>query len=572
VIWWLLQPVRAQAERAAIGDLAGRVPWLANVIWRIGDELKLVAEFDLLVGDSIIPLTLLYPDYFPDGAPSVLPRNGIRLSSHQYGAAGELCLEYRPDNWSPDITGAMMVESAHRLLSTEIETAEPAPSAHRTSPAQQMRGESFRFVLTQDAMDGLAGVGAGDAVEAEAEEHVFAGCFVAQLTRIGTAGASNWIEPDRRGGIVGLIQAWIVRLPAGTAGPVGGVHELLTFLEAHAFRTVATEMRSGGPGKFTILIDQGIVRPMLVYGAAEALRLVEYKTAVAEPSKPRLDPEYAPLSACKVAIVGCGSVGSKVAMHLVRAGVRKFVLVDGDVLASGNLVRNELDWRAVGLHKSSALAARLKEIRAGCDVTTYCIVMGGQESGAIIAGAMRSIEDCDVIIEATADARAFNLCAAISRRSRKPMCWGQVFGGGIGGIVVRLRPGMDPTPLTARQRIEAWYASLGVPWPDDGSSNAYAITENGLPLIADDAEVSVIAAHLARMAVDLAARPGASVFPYSAYVVGMRDSWIFSAPFDTRPIDLGGSDTWGEVPESGADDARQQLIADLLPKSTDDET
>ena len=35
------------------------------------------------------------------------------------------------------------------------------------------------------------------------------------------------------------------------------------------------------------------------------------------------------------------------------------MLVDGDVVLPGNLVRNELDWRAVGLNKPDALAARL---------------------------------------------------------------------------------------------------------------------------------------------------------------------------------------------------------------------
>src|SRR3546814_9472654 len=110
------------------------------------------------------------------------------------------------------------------------------------------------------------------------------------------------------------------------------------------------------------------------------------------------------------------------------------------------------------MHKSQALAARLKEIRADCDVISRTTVMGGQESGDTLSSTMRLIEKCDLIIDATADASVFNLCAAIARRAKKPMCWAQVFGGGAGAVVVRLRPEIDPTPLPARQRLEGYYA------------------------------------------------------------------------------------------------------------------
>lgn len=151
------------------------------------------------------------------------------------------------------------------------------------------------------------------------------------------------------------------------------------------------------------------------------------------------------------------------------------------------------------------------------------------------------------------------------------MCWAQVFGGGAGGIVVRLRPKVDPTPLTARQRIEGWYAEQGVDWPDDGSSLPYTETSGaGVPLIADDADVSVIASHLSRLAIDLLARPGATIFPYSAYLIGLAERWIFTAPFDVRPIDLGESDAWSVEPEPGDADALKQLLAELLPGKIDE--
>jgi molybdopterin/thiamine biosynthesis adenylyltransferase len=569
LIWWIAQAVRAQAERAGIGELAERASWLSNISWRLAPDLQLAADFDLKIGEKHIPLTLLYPAFFPDGAPSIISRDGVRLSGHQYGAKGELCLEHRPDNWSSDVTGAMMIESAYRLLSIESDTGEPAPSAHRTTAAQDLRGAILRFLLTREASAALATINHGQAVEAEVVEHSFAGCCATQLSRIGPATSPSWTEPNPRGGGGRSYRGWALQL-AGEPDSKGGLDELVSLLESHAFHDVAKELRETSEWKFLILVDGEIIRSVCIWGSPGAMQTVGYSVMQVEEPRPRVDPEYALLEGRKVAVVGCGSVGSKVAVHLARSGCRKFVLVDGDIFESGNLVRNELDWRAVGLHKAPALAARLKEIRAGCEVTIHTTLLGGQEPGSSLASAMGSIESCDLIIEATADATVFNLCASISRRSRKPMCWAQVFGGGVGGFVARVRPDLDPTPLAARRLLDAYYASQDVPLPEAGPVGPYEASGDGPPLIADDADVSVVAAHLARMAVDLAARPEATIFPCSAYVIGLRQGWIFSAPFDTHPVDLGDSDEWGTKQEGGSAEALQQLLADLAPKEVSD--
>jgi len=512
-----------------------------------------------------VPLTITYPDFFPDAAPSIVPRDGVRLSGHQYGAAGELCLEHRPDNWTPDLTGTMMIESAHRLLATEEETGEAAPSDHRALPSQLSRGALLRFLYSRDVWAGLSLVEVGHSVQAELQEHDFAGFYTAQLAHIGPAEAPIWTEPRRRGHGARKLRAVVARLPDGAGRRCSSFDDLASVLEAQGFAALAADLAAATDWIGVILFDGTSLHVPMVFGSAGPRTLVTYDTVFAELDGVRLDPAYVRLAAAKVAIVGCGSVGSKVAVHLARSGVGSFALVDGDVLASGNLVRNELDWRAVGIHKAPALAARINEVNADCVVTTRTTVIGGQESGGTLSATMATIEACDLIIDATADASVFNLCAAIARRAEKPLCWAQVFGGGGGGIVVRLRPKVDPTPLAARKRIEGWYAAQGVEWPDDCSSEPYADTSAaGTPLIADDADVSVIAAHLSRFAIDLLAQPDATIFPYSAYLIGLAEKWLFEAP-----IDLGESDAWGAEPSVSDGEALKQLLAELLPRKTD---
>jgi sulfur-carrier protein adenylyltransferase/sulfurtransferase len=120
VIWYVENPLRYRREREALDALASSAEWLSLGEWRIDSALRLILDADIIVGERTFPVSLRYPNHFPHSPPPVLPRGeSERWSSHQYGAGGELCLEFGPDNWHPDLTGADMIESAHRLLQGE---------------------------------------------------------------------------------------------------------------------------------------------------------------------------------------------------------------------------------------------------------------------------------------------------------------------------------------------------------------------------------------------------------------------------------------------------------------------
>jgi hypothetical protein len=60
----------------------------------------------------------------------------------------------------------MMIESAYRLLLSEQETGEPAPSEHRVLPAQRARNAVFRFLYSPRVFEGLLMVEEGQVVDA----------------------------------------------------------------------------------------------------------------------------------------------------------------------------------------------------------------------------------------------------------------------------------------------------------------------------------------------------------------------------------------------------------------------
>ena len=94
-------------------------------------------------------------------------------------------------------------------------------------------------------------------------------------------------------------------------------------------------------------------------------------------------------------------------------------------------------------------------------------------------------------------------------------------------------------------------------------------TGDGAPLAADDAEVGIIAGHLARLVMDVLIRPNESAFPVPAYAIGLRRAWIFSEPFETWPIQLVGSEPWKVEQDSELVTESLALLRELLPSAFD---
>ena len=104
-IFWpygVKDPDRLKREVAAVDELRENGAWLSAAAPRLLSKLRFAFEFDVTVNGETFQFALAYPALFPATPPLVIPRDGRRLSSHQYGDGGELCLEYRPDNWEPN--------------------------------------------------------------------------------------------------------------------------------------------------------------------------------------------------------------------------------------------------------------------------------------------------------------------------------------------------------------------------------------------------------------------------------------------------------------------------------------
>ncbi|MCP3022770.1 ThiF family adenylyltransferase [Cupriavidus basilensis] len=74
------------------------------------------------------------------------------------------------------------------------------------------------------------------------------------------------------------------------------------------------------------------------------------------------------LGGATVAVFGCGAIGAAVALQLAQAGVRRLVLLDGDVLTMQNIGRHQLGTKYVGANKALAVGREIQSRFVDMDV------------------------------------------------------------------------------------------------------------------------------------------------------------------------------------------------------------
>jgi sulfur-carrier protein adenylyltransferase/sulfurtransferase len=569
--WALRDPVRFLHERDEFEKLLKEAPWVRGLTWRLDQTLTVEVEIDLDIHGATYAMRLTYPDLFPETPPYIRPRDPTHVwSGHQYGPGGALCLEWRADNWDSRITGADLVRSAYKLLSTESNPTQPAevPSAHQLTPGQELRSSEHRFVCTPELMSMLASTTTPAARRLRTNTILHKKVTVGFISRFEQGDSMQAIADLPKGvSTYGPLFAWrrdghlfksdVFDHPTAIAS----VDELINVVHAAGFSQQLLLLRE--PGDRLVLLVGPRAESLQVFSLSlgENPTLQEYSVLLPEQSLQRLPPQHERLQEIRVGIVGLGSLGSKIAVSLGRSGIRKFLLIDDDVLMPGNVCRHELSWESVGMHKADAVREALTLIAPNMDIEVRVHRVAGQESSMTAATALKDLTSCDLLIDATANPEVFLRLAAVARVNRVPMCWGEVFAGGFSGLIARARPDIDPHPVAVQAAILNYLGTL--PPAPHQRAEGYNIGGEE-PVVAYDSEVAQIAAALTRFALDIALRKSPSDFPYSAYLIGLRKEWIFSQPFDTHPIEITG-EGWSKTSgPSFRDEDRTEVLNVLL--------
>jgi molybdopterin/thiamine biosynthesis adenylyltransferase len=556
--WFLEDLRRLQIEKSAMEQLGGSVEWLVGFAWGIDGE-GLYIDATICAHGYNYEVRMRYPTHFPYVPPAVHPSNAEeRWSAHQY-VNGTLCLEWGPDTWHPGITGAQVLQSAYTLLEIENPRGSRqgevpgiqsglAESRHSLTLGQEMRSAAHgRFYVGSAMRSHLLGLPSATSGTMTCSLHRQSKSFLVFVQSVTLADAPTWKDPELPTGVaetgrsIALKNGFLYKtgLPAQTIAGISTVDELLNTLQMTREDVKATAGQDSFLG--LLLLDATDSLHFLVLwdiGRNDLDHLAPLPVATAALAS-RIPMNLKGLSERTVAIVGVGSAGSKIAVSLARTGVARFLLIDEDIFLPENICRHDLDWLNIGEHKVDALAQRLSMIVADINVDTSKLNLTGQESPSALNALTTKLGNYDLIIDATATAEVFSLLAGVAALHKRPLLWLEVYAGGIGGMIARSRPGLDPGAHTMRS-IYAQYTTEH-PFSDaladsEGVQDYQLEDARGSVLAASDADVSIISAHAARLAVDTLLERNPSQFPYSMYLIGLEQAWVFEAPFSTIPI------------------------------------
>ena len=90
------------------------------------------------------------------------------------------------------------------------------------------------------------------------------------------------------------------------------------------------------------------------------------------------------LKSSRVAVFGCGGVGSYIIEALARAGVGEIAVIDGDSVAESNINRQLVaDRTTVGQRKAEVARERILRINPDCRAVAYDMFYTAENADAI---------------------------------------------------------------------------------------------------------------------------------------------------------------------------------------------
>ncbi|BCT38218.1 TPA: ThiF family adenylyltransferase [Bacillus cereus] len=575
-IWFLENANRLLHERKEIEQLQLTKDWLLGMEWCIsGNELAVQVKIE--AHGHIYELEMGYPPLFPFSAPGVKSIEKEKWwTEHQY-VNGTLCLEWGPDNWHENVTGARILESAYRLIYTENpkgkqggEESSVVLSRHVLSVGQELRTETIRLYVNQVLLEIVS-----NSNPTEYKQMNFHYIFEnrATIVHIGQIydkskiiWENDYLPNELKGKLLGKGSIYYVKNASAEIKSLSSSEALKYLLLKNGYKEECIEFEDLTNSLFILVDEVGAIFSLLCIKNKEKIHKIPI--VMDKENVDRRQPELFSLKDKKVGMVGVGSLGSKIVNALARSGVEKFFLVDEDIFLRGNIQRHTLDWRNVGNHKVDAIKEQLELISSSVEVEVSRINLTGQEAITSLNANITELGSCDVIVDATADSKIFNLLSAICKNYEKPMIWGELFSGGIGGLIARSRPKLDPSPQIMRKALLE--ATSEMPTISQLGEEAYGLqTELGEVWIASDADVGIIANHLARYITD-ALKDEKSDYPFSMYLIGLKKSWIFEQPFEIFPIETNHL-IEEIIPEENQDVIKEVIdfIAPLLEKRND---
>ncbi|HYQ79106.1 MAG TPA: ThiF family adenylyltransferase [Solirubrobacterales bacterium] len=428
--------------------------------WREDPELLeqgyLAVDTEVQFRGEPLEIKVIYPSEYPELPPHV--RSEPVLSRHQQPFQGDFCLLDHPiESWTPYSWGA--ADLIHFQLLTLLANSEAGEDVVREheAPMPEPVSAYFRYepntvVIVPGELASPSG-GSGRFALREFD----GGRFL--LTQVDNTEATEQL--------VGLLPLkaslggrWkrLDQLPDPLPGPTG--EELKIWVEAEHAELLPTKPPPLPPKKRNKRRKRAATRHLvgLVFPEERSAtgetkdtwffldvhldkaRLL-HTQELSEEERLRRIPDLAGLGDKRALIIGAGSLGGDVALHLGRANVGTLKIVDFDRMEVNNSVRHALGVEWAGVLKAYAIALACQRANPFCSAEAAYVQFGDIHPGHTpLASLEQLVDEADIVVETTGIHQIEHLVGRVAWEQRKPIvsCW--LTNGSWAGEVVRLIP------------------------------------------------------------------------------------------------------------------------------------
>lgn len=532
--WWLRYPGLLQSELAAF-DKHGAATKIAHQ-----KDGYLILEVDWSHSDPV-RLRVGYSPFHPYSRAHVSAPE-IELARHQDPVFGTLCLltqesgEWRPNERVADLIAEQLPKVFEAALAHAEDRREDARSLeeHAPDPLSNyfVHQAEEHSVVIFDAQQAVPATGVGIAKFTLRARPFGPETFEAVLRSVEPLNGKNWLAPPftpwkSLEGEALVMGRWVRLTPSAA----DDADSLFAAAETAIGKAVALQPRlrrkmdevAAGAAILTLIVFDEEVE----YGrnGPGCLFVVSRRRPSGLENRLIRGLRYAPdvlarvtvaesLQSKSALLVGAGAIGSFVAQDLVRAGLGRLEIIDGDRVEPGNGVRWALGREVWGLPKAHALQFHLARNYPAAEVKGYFRRLGATVSDIglaqeadhhPVAWLRELVAKTNVVVDASASTECQQALALLCREMGKPYIMGHATEGAAGGVVARF----DPDQAGCRVCLdEHWHdRSLPIP-PVDPAGTMTPVGCNAPTFTGGAFDVQEVSLELVRSAIEVLA-PGA---------------------------------------------------------------
>lgn len=404
-------------------------------------------------------LIVMLPEGFPSCAPKIFdtPPSKI-LVRHHRGDNRQLCLfGFDENRWTATLTVAAALTEAENLIG-QFKDTNPTPENQPPEPLTrtiaycldaaifvpppistfdgfpQLTAPTGRFLgrFVHEGEFKRETKGRGVILEATfGDKKLRCGIpFVDYLGKQGKEIHGEWYylkDPPTQETLLGILKKCLQQSMA------------LKRTDYYWFAVIFREEAGGGQSRLTWLVVRAYIKEQGKFHCIRTFPYIQNERFVRVPGLEGLENK-------RITVVGCGSLGSKIAANLAASGVRRFHLVDYDYYEPNNAVRHELGVECFGLSKEKALLDRLCALNPAVaeNSSSFTFQVGSSSPFDQEQKFYDLVKASDLVIDTVAIHSVSHFLNRLSCEFRIPTLFSTVTNGAWSGEIVRVVPGKTP--------------------------------------------------------------------------------------------------------------------------------